>query len=252
MNGLVCLTSISNIFSVSGIRFQETRVEAAGRQFWSTNKGASATQPPAAPGMPSDGFWDENDPLFPAAWPAKYTLPVVVRDPASFPKEWQLLAMDEVVVSFWKITDFAQRRLEAMTKRLAAPDVPQAEGDVLQKKVEVYTEQLEKARKLQRNVIICVECFKDQAESDDRAWKAVTVEQLQTNCQRVHWLPHVFGQPHVATCPGGSRAGPSGEIAAPHPQTPGAAELHKMAPTLGKFHRRGPEKRDESVRCSEM
>ena len=64
VSGLVCLTSISNNFSVGGVRFQEQRMEAVGRQFWSTNKGASANQAPAAPGMPSDGFWDENDPLF--------------------------------------------------------------------------------------------------------------------------------------------------------------------------------------------
>ena len=113
---------------------------------------------------------------------------MVVRDPTFFPKEWQLLAMDEVVVSFWKITDFAQRRLEAMTKRLAAPDVPQAEGDVLQKKVEVYTEQLEKTRKLQRNVIICVECFKDQAESDDRALSLREEnEALREHCGLAGW-----------------------------------------------------------------
>ena len=33
VSGLVCLTSISNTFSVSGLRFQEQRMEAAGRVF---------------------------------------------------------------------------------------------------------------------------------------------------------------------------------------------------------------------------
>ena len=88
--GLVCLTSISNKFSIGVVRFQEQRMEAAGRQFWSTNKGDSASWPPQAQG---DGFCDESDPRFPAAWPAKCTLRVVVRDPSKFPKEWQLLAM---------------------------------------------------------------------------------------------------------------------------------------------------------------
>ena len=103
-------------------------MEAAGRQFWSTNKGASAERPPAAPGMLSDGFWEENDPLFPAAWPAKCALPVAVRDTSALPKEWQLLAMDEVVISFWQIVDFAMRVIDNMTKRLAVKDLPKAEG----------------------------------------------------------------------------------------------------------------------------
>ena len=167
--GLICITAIGNNYSISGIRFQETRMEAAGRQFWSTNKGASAECPPAAPGMPSDGFWEENDPLFPAAWPAKCVLPVLIRDPASLPNSWQLLAMDEVVISFWKIVDFTQRRLDSMNKRLSETDVPEKEAEVLKKKVGEYEVLLENARKLARNVPISVEWFEDQAASDDRA-----------------------------------------------------------------------------------
>lgn len=169
VSGLVCLTSISNTYSVSGLRFQEQRMEAAGRQFWSTNKGASAEQPPAGPGMPSDGFWDENDPLFPPAWPAKCTLPVVVRDPTIMPTTWQLLAMDETVISFWKIADFAQRRLESMKAHLGKEGVPEAEAEVLKNKIQLYTDQLLKARMLQRNVVINVCYCEDEKESQDKA-----------------------------------------------------------------------------------
>ena len=188
VTGLVCLTSISNTYSVSGIRFQEQRMEAAGRQFWSTNKGPSANQPPPAAGMPADEFWSENDPLFPASWPAKLTLPVVVRDPTTTPKEWQLLAMDESVVAFWKIVDFAHRRLDAMTKRKAEANVPAEEAKALEAKVALYAEQLQRARKLHRNVVISVEYLEANRDSEDRALSLREEnESLREHCGLSGW-----------------------------------------------------------------
>ena len=188
VSGLVCLTSISNTFSVSGLRFQEQRMEAAGRVFWSTNTGPSAEAPPAGPGMPADGFWEENDPLFPAAWPAKLTLPVVVRDPTKMPAVWQLLAMDEAVVSFWKIVDHCQRTLDAMTKRLQESGVPETEVQALNKKIRTYTEQLEKARKLNRNVVINVEYHEVTKVVEDRALSLREEnEALREHCGLTGW-----------------------------------------------------------------
>ena len=96
--GLGCLTSLSNEFSLPELRFDETQIEALGRKLWTTNLGASRE---TTPGSPGDNFWCDNYVLFPAAWPDKCNLPIAVRDLNELPCKFRLLALDEVVASFW-------------------------------------------------------------------------------------------------------------------------------------------------------
>ena len=187
VSGLVCLSSIASTFSLAGIRFQEQRLEAAGRQFWSTMRGASANLPPSIVG--ADTFWEEDDLLFPYAWPEKLCLPVLVRDPQRMPTAWQFLAMDEVVVSFWKIVDFTDRKIQRMQIRLN--DMGEAEDDekiTLNHKIKVYRDALVQARRLARNVVISVNYADSNSAAKDLALSLrEDAESVREHCGLSGW-----------------------------------------------------------------
>ena len=109
---LVCLTRISAELSTPNLVLQENRLEGMGRKLWTTNTGKSAQVEPL-PGV-EDNFYTENSPKFPESWPEKGTLPVVIRNTSRAPAQFKLLALDEVVASFWKVATHCQAQIAVM------------------------------------------------------------------------------------------------------------------------------------------
>ena len=143
---LVCLTRISPDLSTPNLVLQENRLEGMGRKLWTTNKGKSAQVEPV-PGV-QDNFYTENTPQFPESWPEKGTLPVVIRNTARAPAQFKLLALDEMVASFWKIAAYCQSQIAVMKFDLAKADIKPERETYLKERLASYERQLEKARRL--------------------------------------------------------------------------------------------------------
>ena len=118
---LVCLSRISPDLSTPNLVLQENCLEGMGRKLWTTNTGKSAQVEPV-PGL-EDNFYTENSPKFPESWPEKGTLPVVIRNTSRAPDQFKLLALDEMVASFWKIAAHCQAQIAVMKHDLNKEDV---------------------------------------------------------------------------------------------------------------------------------
>ncbi len=97
--GLGCLTMLSHELSAPQLQYDETVIEQLGRQMWSKEAEVS---PHLRVAPPEEDFWKTHLPSFPRAWPDKCSLPVSVSNAGVFPARFRLLAMDEIVLSFWK------------------------------------------------------------------------------------------------------------------------------------------------------
>ena len=160
--GLGCLGQISNELSCAELKIDENQVEGLGRKLWATQEGTSATQQP----YEGDTFWSENKVSFLAAWPEKAQLPIGIRDAGVLPKcgKFRLLALDEVVLSFWKFVGHVAAKKEQAEVALRqmggrpggeSPDERlnwDEESTKLSQVITECEEQLDKARLLQRNV----------------------------------------------------------------------------------------------------
>ena len=185
---LVCLSRISTESSTPHLVLQENRLEGMGRKLWTTNTGKSAQAEPL-PGQ-ADNFYTENSPKFPESWPEKGTLPVIIRNTSRVPAQFKLLALDEMVASFWKIAAHCRAQIGVMKL-----DVDKAEADdkpdrkkYLQEKIESYEQQLEKARRLARNVpVSIVYCDSDEAARDKALSKREEVELFREYCSLTGW-----------------------------------------------------------------
>ena len=177
--GLGCLGWLSNELSLPGVKVEPARVEGLGRKLWATQRGAFSNCVPILPNAyraQADGFWIENEVNFPSVWPEKAVLPIAVVD-ASFPSvgKFRLLAMDEVVLSFWLFVNHLMEAAEQTSKLLQDAG---GESPELQKKADAQQEQLAKARKLARNVVFSIVLIKSE---DDRLTRSLSCrEQLET------------------------------------------------------------------------
>ena len=133
---LVTLCQISTEVSTPNLVLQENRLEGMGRMLWTTNNGKSAQVEPA-PGM-KDNFYSENDPQFPENWHENGTLPVVIRNTSRVLAQWKLLALDEMVASFWKIADHTKSQIDTMSLDLQKAETTQERKDYLTKSIASY------------------------------------------------------------------------------------------------------------------
>ena len=131
--GLGCLGQISNELSCAELKIDENQIEGLGRKLWATQEGTSATQQP----YEGDTFWSENKVSFLAAWPEKAQLPIGIHDAGVLPKcgKFRLLALDEVVLSFWKFVGHVaakrNRQRSHSAKLVAGLEVsPQMSGSI--------------------------------------------------------------------------------------------------------------------------
>ncbi len=170
-SGLGCLTWLSNELSYPGIKFSERNIERLGTKLW----------------CGIDGDPDKIE--FPFAWPEKVGLPVLLRDSQGLPArgKWKLLALDEVVASFWQFVDRAAHLHEEWMRKVgeeigSGGEAPSGSADTAadssggdaprsaaQEKAEYYKGQLEKARRLQRNVPLTLIYAATDREASDLA-----------------------------------------------------------------------------------
>ena len=121
-----------------------------------------------------DTYWDENEVNFPVSWPDKCSLPIGVYDPSMLPinGKYRLLALDEVVASFWKFLGHAATRKALATGKVlsdAEKEQLRAEVEKLQERIAHLEKELAKARLLQRNVPFTLIFVKDENHFKDEA-----------------------------------------------------------------------------------
>lgn len=127
--------------------------------------------------MPKDGLWAESEHRLPVAWPEKAVLPITVMNGAA-PEQgkFRLLAMDEVVVSFWLFLGHSLDVGAELAKRIAAEET---EALTAQKKPN--GEQLQEAQLLARNAIFR---FVIMETEDARLAQALTYREQLAGCGR--------------------------------------------------------------------
>ena len=171
VTALCTLTSVSNELSLPNIGIDEERVEQLGRKFFCKPKAAarsSGGETPAtarSPGgeTPATDFWQHNEIHFPQSWPDKLTLPVSINDPGKFPLKYRLLALDEVVLAFWKMVGHVAGMVESSKAEVtkAKSSGGETPDDAAKKKItdceqkfQVLEALMDSARRLHRNVPI--------------------------------------------------------------------------------------------------
>lgn len=156
VHALGTLTSVAPELSVPSQGIDAVRCEAIGRRFWTKEVSSGGQTPQDGREAPhaevdADVFWQTHRVQFPRAWPEKCALPVGVSDPASVGPKHRILAMDELVLSFWKFVGYVQAMIDA---RLAHQRRP-ASAEVLpgvKEELAALLATMEDARRLARNV----------------------------------------------------------------------------------------------------
>ena len=53
----------------------------------------------------TDSYFEKHWFSFPPSWNDKYAIPVLVIDPSGIPNKKYVLALDEIILAFWKMVD---------------------------------------------------------------------------------------------------------------------------------------------------
>ena len=158
MTALGTLAWVSNDLSNPRFLLQAEQIEKLARKSFTKDGGDDPDF--AKPGVTPD-FYERHPVEFPASWPEKYALPVVVRDLSKPAQRLRLLALDEFVLAFWKTVDRVKNwgRLAA---RALAEDPEDAQKQQAVERVETL---LAQARALHNNVPLCFIYANSDAEA---------------------------------------------------------------------------------------
>ena len=90
----------------------------------------------------TDSYYEKHWLSFPPSWNDKYAIPVLVIDPSGIPNKKYVLALDEIILAFWKMVDNV-----CMLKGLAQKHGNAGSAAVVSKAEQALAD----ARRLQRN-----------------------------------------------------------------------------------------------------
>ena len=167
MTALGTLHQISNDFSNTNFLFQANQIEKLGRKLWTLGAGGDSALSASAP-VSAEVWFKRHPVVFGPSWPAKLELPVCIRDCARDPGKRRLLAMDEVVLAFWKMVDAVLGQIEHLTKR----DTPHEAA------LQALEKQIDAARHF---VVLQLHCT---LNSKSNAVEALTPCQSRVTCVR--------------------------------------------------------------------
>ena len=181
MTALGTLGWLSNELSNPRFLMQAEQIEKLARKAFTDGGGADPAN--SQIGVSPD-YYERHSVQFPSSWPEKYVLPIVVRDLSKPPKKLQLLALDEMVLAFWKMVDRV-RGWEGIAQRALADD---AENVEKQQKLEALRSTLYQARHLHNNVPCCFIYADTEAVAYDLSLrKREEVEDLREFCGINGW-----------------------------------------------------------------
>ena len=145
------LASLETALSQQNFKFDLDQLEKLGRKMFTTGNPDDMD----VRELLSDDFFVKHQFDFPKAWNEKVSIPVQVIDLGLVPKKKFILAMDEVILAFWKMVD----KLGGM---IANASKDQEKKDIKEK----LEEHLTSARLLQRNVPFVFYYTSTQKDSD--------------------------------------------------------------------------------------
>ena len=133
------LATLDNELSQRNFQYPPEQIEKLGRKLFTD--GDPDTMSPGD--LLTDSYYEKHWFSFPPSWNDKYAIPVLVIDPSGIPKKKYVLALDEIILAFWKMVDKV-----CMLKGLAQKHGNAGSAAVVSKAEQALAD----ARRLQRNV----------------------------------------------------------------------------------------------------
>jgi hypothetical protein len=162
LTGLLCLTALNNEFDSKLFVQDPIQVEKLARILFTDGQAADAE----AKELLSDDWYSKHSFRFPDALADKETIPVVVRDLSKMPATWRMLGMCEWVSAFWKIVDRIGKMLAAAEADVANGGLTPEQTAAAAATVNLMKGHLEKARAMQRNVVVSVTYCSSTSDHD--------------------------------------------------------------------------------------
>ena len=162
LTGLLCLTALHNEFDSKLFVQDPIQVEKLARILFTDGQAADAE----AKELLSDEWYNKHSFRFPASLSDKETIPVVVRDLSRFPATWRMLGMCEWVSAFWKTINRIGTMLAAAEADVEKGGLTPEQNEAAVATVDLLKGHLQKARNMQRNVVVNVTYCSSTSDHD--------------------------------------------------------------------------------------
>ena len=116
------LATLENELSQRNFQYPPEQIEQLGRKLFTD--GDPDTMSPGD--LLTDSYYEKHWFSFPPSWNDKYAIPVLVIDPSGIPKQKYVLALDEIILAFWKMADTCVRSWKPSLRHMATQARPRS------------------------------------------------------------------------------------------------------------------------------